>query len=128
MRAQDVMQASIVSVSPELGLRDFEELLTGEGISGAPVTGADGRLLGIASKTDIVRVLAEQAGSRDDLFDPALSVEDVMTSDVVTVSPDDDVKDVARCMIDGQLHRVLVAREGEILGIISAFDLLKLLA
>ncbi len=128
MRAADIMQEGILSVSPELALRDFEELLTSEAISGAPVTGPDGKLLGIASKTDIVRVLAEHASSRNDAFDPELTVEDVMTPEVITVSPEEDVQAIARRMIDGQLHRVLVAQGDEILGIVTAFDLLKLIA
>ncbi len=127
MRASEVMHEGIVEVSPELGLREFEELLTVEDISGAPVTGSDGKLLGIASKTDIVRILAEQVSGNDDLFDAALTVEDIMTREVVTVSPDEDVKSIARHMIDGQLHRVLVMRDKEVLGIVTAFDLLKLL-
>ncbi len=126
MRVADIMHEGIVSVSPELGLERFEELLTSEEIGGVPVTGADGRLLGIASKTDIVRVLSEQAMDGYEAFGPDLTVEDLMTTEVVAVDPDEDVKVVARLMIDGQLHRVLVVRDGEIQGIVTAFDLLKL--
>jgi CBS domain-containing protein len=127
MRASEIMHEGIVEVSPELGLREFEELLTVEDISGVPVTGPDGKLIGIASKTDIVRILSEQASENEELFDPALTVEDIMTREVVTVSPDEDVKSIARHMIDGQLHRVLVMRDSEVVGIVTAFDLLKLL-
>lgn len=127
MRVSEIMHEGIVEVSPELGLREFEELLTVEDISGAPVTGGDGKLLGIASKTDIVRILSEEASTNDELFGSALTVEDIMTREVVTVSPDEDVKSIARHMIDGQLHRVLVMRDSEVVGIVTAFDLLKLL-
>ncbi len=120
------MHEGIVSVSPELGLERFEELLTSEEIGGVPVTGTDGRLLGIASKTDIVRVLSEQAMDGYEAFGPDLTVEDLMTTEVVAVDPDEDVKVVARLMIDGQLHRVLVVRDGEMQGIVTTFDLLKL--
>ena len=126
MRVADIMQEGIVSVSPDLGLERFEELLTREEIGGVPVTGADGRLLGIASKTDIVRVLSEQAMDGYEAFGPDLTVEDLMTTEVVAVDPDEDVKAVARLMIDGQLHRVLVVRDGEMQGIVTTFDLLKL--
>ena len=51
-----------------------------------------------------------------------------MTRDVVTVSPDDEVKAVVQRMLDGRLDRVLVARNNELLGIITTFDLLELLA
>ena len=123
MRACDVMQKGIISVSPELALKDFEDLLTSEDISGAPVTGTDGKIVGVASKTDIVRVLADEASQRDVLA-PQLSVEDIMTTDVVTVGPDAELRDVARVMIDGNLHRVIVTDGDDVLGIVTTFDLL----
>ena len=126
MRADEVMQKHVLDVSPELSLRDFEELLTAEDISGAPVTGRDGKLLGIASKTDIVRVLSQVSEGYEQYFSQ-LTVEDIMTEDVVVAAPEDDVRSIARRMIDGQVHRVVVARGDEILGIISTFDLLRLL-
>jgi CBS domain-containing protein len=125
MLVQDVMQKGILSVSPELGLADFEQMLTSEDISGAPVMGSDDRLVGIASKTDIVRALSEQAGARADELAPELTVEDIMTSDVVTAGPSEPVQDVARRMIDGRLHRVLVVEDGEVVGIVTTFDLLE---
>ncbi len=125
VRAEDVMQKGILSVSPELGLVEFERLLAAEDISGAPVMGADERLVGIASKSDIVRALAEQVGARLDELDPRLNVEDIMTTDVVTVGPKEPVQEVARRMIDGRIHRVLVMDGDELLGIVTSFDLLE---
>ena len=127
MRADEVMQKHVLAVSPELSLRDFEELLTAEDISGAPVTGRDGKLLGIASKTDIVRVLA-QVSEGYELYFSQLTVEDIMSEDVVVAAPEDDVESIARRMIDGHVHRVVVANGEEIIGIISTFDLLRLLS
>ena len=123
MRVRDVMQNGIISVSPELALKDFEELLTGEDISGTPVTGTDGRLVGVASKTDIVRALADEMSQRE-IFAPELTVEDIMTTEVVTVRPEAELSDVARLMIDGNLHRVIVTEGDEVLGIVTTFDLL----
>ncbi len=123
MRVRDIMQQGIISVSPELALKDFQELHTGEDISGAPVTGSDGRLVGVASKTDIVRALADEVSQRD-ILTPELTVEDVMTTDVVTVRPEAELREVARMMIDGNLHRVIVTEGDEVLGIVTTFDLL----
>lgn len=128
MRASDVMQKSVVSVSEELSIQDFEELLAAEEISGAPVTTGDGRLVGIASKTDVVRALAEQMSDQlRDLGGPDITVGEIMTRDVVSVGPDADVRQIARTMIDGQLHRVLVVDRGQVVGILTAFDLLRAL-
>jgi len=128
MRAADIMQKDILAVSPELSLANFEEFLSTEDISGAPVQDDRGHIVGVVSKTDLVRVFSgrDEAEGRE----PAngnMTVEDIMTRDVVTVAPDDDVKVVARHMLDGRLHRVLVAENNEVLGIITSFDLLGLL-
>lgn len=129
MRAAEIMQKDILAVSPELPLASFEEFLSTEDISGAPVQDDRGNIVGVVSKTDLVRALS---GRDDDEGIEALrsnlTVEDIMTRDVVTVSPHDDVKVVVRHMLDGRLHRVLVAENNEVLGIITSFDLLALLA
>ena len=128
MRAAELMQKDLISVSPELSVAKFEELLTAEDIGGAPVIGTDGRVVGIASKTDIVRALSDEKSDRlRDLLDPQLTVEDIMTRELVTVAPDADVREVARRMIDGRLHRVLVVEADEVVGIVTSLDLLQLL-
>ena len=128
MRASDIMQTGIVTVSPELSLREFERLLTQEDIGGAPVVDAGERVIGVASKTDIVRALGdEREVLLAEVHDSALMVADIMTERVVTASPDDDVRKVAQQMLDGQLHRVVVADEERVVGLITTFDLLRLL-
>ena len=128
MRVKDLMQKEVISVGPDLPIRSFEEFLTHEEISGVPVIGATGQILGIASKTDIVRALTEEARSlfSEDLG-PQLTVEEIMTRDPVMVEPDDDVRQVAKVMIDGHLHRVLVADDENVVGILTTFDLLRAL-
>ena len=126
MRALDIMQKGVMTVSPELSVTDLEEFLTIEEISGVPVTGPGGQIMGIVSKTDIVRTLSETAHQRSELLQPDLTAGDIMTKETVTVSPDEDVREVAQRMIDGHLHRVIVTSSEDVLGIITTFDLLKL--
>ena len=127
MRALDIMQKGVMTVSPELPVAGLEEFLTIEDISGVPVMGPAGQVLGIVSKTDIVRALGETAHQRSELLEPDLTAGDIMTKDTITVRPDEDVRDVARRMIDGHLHRVIVTSSEDVLGIITTFDLLKLM-
>ena len=127
MRASEVMQTGIITVSPELSLRDFERLLANEDIGGAPVVDGRERVIGVASKTDIVRALGDQSEALAEVLDSTLTVADIMTEQVVTASPDDDVRKVAQQMLDGQLHRVVVADGERALGLITTFDLLRLL-
>jgi CBS domain-containing protein len=129
MRVTEFMQKSVITVSPELPVGELERLLAEEEIGGVPVVADDGRLLGIVSKTDVVRALAESVeGGLGELFPPEQSVEDIMTPSVVTVGPSASLAEVARLMIDGRLHRVLVADGGRILGIVTPFDVLRVLA
>ena len=128
MRAGDIMQEGVISVSPELSVPDFQEFLTAEEISGVPVTGPTGKILGVASKTDIIRALSEETSQQlRDLLQPDLSVADIMTEEIVKVSPNEDVRNVARLMIEWHVHRVFVVNSEDVLGIITAFDLLRLL-
>jgi CBS domain-containing protein len=129
MRAVDIMQKDILAVSPELPVESLEQFFANEDISGAPVQNERGQIVGVVSKTDLVRAFSGRDESEASEAEcEALTVEDIMTRDVVTVSPDDEVKTVVQRMLDGRLHRVLVARNNELLGIITTFDLLELLA
>jgi CBS domain-containing protein len=129
--AHQVMRSGVVTVSPELPLPDLEELLTGEEISGAPVTDDDGRVVGIVSKSDIVRYESEAyhayRGGQESWpgADDDARVGDIMTREVVTVPPHASVHDIARIMVDGSLHRVIVAKDDGVEGIVTSLDLLR---
>jgi CBS domain-containing protein len=128
MRAADFMQKDMITVSPELPVGELERLLTEEEIGGVPVVADDGRICGVVSKTDVVRALAETVEGRlGELFPPEQSVEDIMTPTVVTVGPDAPLSEVARLMVDARLHRVFVAERERLLGIVTPFDLLRVL-
>jgi CBS domain-containing protein len=75
-----------------------------------------------------VRALSDENGRNlSDFAEADLTVEDVMTHHVLTVRPDDDVREAARQMIDGHVHRLLVCDGDEVVGIITTFDLLRAL-
>ncbi len=125
MRTSDLMQKDVLVVSPELSLEKLESFLTRSDISGAPVVGHDGKLLGVVSRTDLVRAMSdEQPGQSADPLGPNPTVEDIMTREVIFAEPGDDIRNVAKQMIDGHLHRVLVVEDGAIVGIVTALDLL----
>jgi predicted transcriptional regulator len=123
----EIMQGGVATVSPELSLTGFLEWLTGEEISGAPVVDQNGVLRGVVSKTDIVSFLTNDASAvADDVLQSA-TVEEIMTEDALTVDIAEPIQDVARKMVDGRMHRVIVVEDGQIRGIVTTFDLLKVL-
>ncbi len=126
LQAKDIMEPEVVSVPPEMTLDQFEEFLTIQDIDGAPVQNAAGEIIGIASKTDVIWALRFQARDHLKLTGGNISVGDIMTDDVVFVPPDLSPKEVAELMIEHRIHRVLVGDKHHVRGIITAFDLLRL--
>ena len=154
LAARDVMTEEAVSVDPELSRPELERLFLLKKVSGFPVV-SKGRLVGTISRSDIVRqfcaqqsieeatsdfyqeiapsALGESLDSLEEIAGRAgkrlenLRVKDVMIEQLRVVGLDAPVSNIARMMIDHHIHRVLVTRDDELLGIISSLDLVKLL-
>lgn len=62
IRIRDVMSREVITVSPELTLRELAEILSDAGVSGAPVVTEEGRLVGVVSATDLVEFDADRVG------------------------------------------------------------------
>ncbi len=151
LTAGDVMNPSVITVRDDLTVQEVAALLTEKEITGAPVTNPQGKLVGVVSVTDIAESAAEGAdfspggsasnfrrhdlegrAGRGELRDlhvenAGLPVRDIMTPTVFTVPENTPVSRLAKTMISGRIHRLLVTRRGRIVGIVTALDLLKLL-
>jgi len=152
LTARDVMTSRVFSVSPELTLIDLERDLDSQRVTGAPVV-EHGKLVGIVSRSDIDRQLhrersrsagmaafylaldpGEERAPEADPTESALEglrsfrVRDIMTPEVISVTPDTGVRDVARVMDERRIHRVLVLENGQLQGLISTLDLVRVLA
>jgi len=148
---RELMNDRVVSVDPAASLLDAHRLLVDEAISGAPVVNEVGELEGVVTSTDLMRAVGEvhaSAGTdtsyfRDLLpysapdwasgpedFQDRLSeirVSDVMTHGVVSVGPGASAGEVARMLMKHHIHRLFVVEEDTLLGVVSAYDLLRLI-
>lgn len=130
--ARDVMTNEVTTVTPETPLSEFARICADDKISGAPVVEVGGRLAGVVSHTDLVeRLLQEdpfqEPGREFDLPEAAREwrqVEDIMTQEVLTVAPDAPVQDIAARMARERIHRVVVMKDNDVVGIITSLDLL----
>jgi CBS domain-containing protein len=91
-------------------------------ISGLVVTEPDGHLAGIITRNDVLRgYLASDEWQ-------LLPVGDYMTRDVIAVTPEDSLRDVANLLLDHHIHRVVVVREEngkpKPVAVVSATDLI----
>jgi CBS domain-containing protein len=144
MRAMDVMTSDVITVEPDMTIQSLAAVLASSGISGAPVVDPGGRLAGIISEGDLLhraeigtaRRHRERRRSwwldhfasdlaRDYVKSHGRTVKDLMTRDVVTVTEDTDLGDVAALMEVKRIKRVPVMREGKIVGIISRANIVR---
>jgi len=144
MRAMDVMTTDVITVDPDTTVQALATLLAERGISGAPVVDSSGRLVGIISEGDLLhraeigtaRRHRERRRSwwldhfasdlaREYVKSHGRTVKDLMTRDVVTVTEDMDLGDVAALLEAKRIKRVPVMREGKIVGIISRANIVR---
>ncbi|MBP0447028.1 CBS domain-containing protein [Roseomonas sp. SSH11] len=140
--ARDLMTREVICVPAAMPVASLARLLAERGISAVPVTGGDGRLLGIVTELDLIRRLsgAEERpgwlhrlfGSRDRDAERyaqlhGMLAEDVMTRDLITVTENTPVEQIARIMEERGIRRVPVLRGERLVGIVSRADLLQAL-
>jgi CBS domain-containing protein len=133
VRVRDVMSSPVITVSPEMRLKEVAELLVAHGISAVPVV-EDGELVGIVSEADLVPLelapdprahLAPVADLPVDL--PRVAAE-VMTRTVVALHEDADTAEAGRLMLDRRIKSIPVVRGRQVVGIVARRDLLEVLA
>ena len=127
--ASDLMNPRVLVVRDTMPVRELACFLMDNEITGAPVKNHQGELLGVVSVVDVTRAVAEEAAEETadrDADDREVLVAHVMSSGVFSVSEDATVSEVASAMLDSHLHRLLVTRNGEPIGIITTSDLLGL--
>ena len=107
-----------VTVQPEQSIREALALLEVNNI-GALVAVQGDRPVGILSERDIVR----EAARNESFF--ARTVGDLMTRDVITGQPPDDLLTVAYTMIERRIRHLPVVDQGRLIGMVSIGDVLK---
>ena len=109
----------LISIAPDKSVKEAVQLLERHNIGALIVLDENGALTGIFSERDVVRQLLQQ----DDLL--GLHVHNLMTADVVTCVPQDDLMSVANIMTERRFRHLPVVENGTLLGIISIGDVLK---
>lgn len=143
MQVGDIMTVGAATVSPETTIAEAAQLMLEHHISGLPVIDADGGLLGMVTEKDLLRreeIGTEQGHahwmelvmSASKLADEyvrahARTVADVMTRDVVTVSPDTSLSDVVAMMEKHGYRRLPVVKDGKVTGIVARANFLRAL-
>lgn len=121
------MSSPVHTVRPHDDLREAQRRLDGLAISSLAVVEEGDVLVGVISRTDLIRVGRRQAGSRGKaalLTLPEMPVSRRMSTEVIKVDPEETVATAAKQMLKGHLHRVFVEESGRLAGVLSTKDLM----
>lgn len=119
IKARDLMQTRIVAVTRQYSARDLSILIHSGTFSGMPVIEPGNQLVGMVTEFDVLKALVQGK----DLH--MLKAEEVMTPHPVTVEETATAQEIAERMLEHQIIRIPVVREGRLLGMISRTDLLN---
>ncbi len=123
MRISDVLRSKgggVVTIRPDDTVARLLEVLDEHGIGALVVSDDDKGVAGIVSERDVVRHLRQVGAAL--LTGP---VRAIMTSEVTTCSPEDELEGLAHTMTDRRIRHVPVTRDGELFAIVSIGDVVK---
>lgn len=114
MQIKEVMSENIHYIHVPGNRQSALELMREKNVSGLPVVkNGTKKLVGIVTRSDLVNNPDEE------------QLALIMTRDLLTTTPDDDVKHAADIMVDNKIRRVPVVQDDELVGIVTAFDIIE---
>lgn len=117
MRVRDVMTGNVEWVTPNTPLVEVAQIMQSHDIGSVPVC-ENKKLMGIVTDRDIVlRAVAPGKELR------SVNASQVMSTQVVTVTPDTDAHEATEIMSKNQIRRLPVLERGELVGIMALGDL-----
>lgn len=120
-KVRNIISRKLISLKPDMTLKEASSILYKEGIRGAPVLGEGEKVLGIITTADIIKAFFE--GKYD------AKVSDYMKTDVITIREDEDILEAIRKMIIYNVGRLLVVDAMQrVVGIVTRTDILKSIA
>ena len=147
MLARDIMNKNVITVLEDTMIEEVADILTKNKISGLPVVNQAGKLVGMVTEGDLLHketnprtpgylnilgALIYIGGVdkyKEDLKKlAATKASEIMTTDVITVSGDAKVEQVAAMMVNHNIKRLPVIENDALIGIISRADIIKTMA
>ena len=118
--AGDIMVTKLITLSPDMKLREAAKLLLKSRISGAPVVDKEGDLIGVFSEKDVMGALI------DAIYDelPSSEVRSYMSRDLHTITEDVDLLAIAQIFQTQGFRRLPVVRDRKLVGQISRRDVM----
>jgi CBS domain-containing protein len=115
MLAKDIMTREVITVSPDLSVKELALLLIKNQVSGVPVADPSGKIIGLVSEADLIAKKGKQ-------------VEAIMSREVFSVGEDASIEEIAQLMTSHRIKRVPIMTDGKLVGIVSRADIVNTIA
>ena len=125
------MSDEVITASPELPIMEARELMKEHNIRRLPVVDKRGRLIGIVTQGDIQEASPSDATTLSiwelNYLLARITVEEIMTRDVITITPDTPVEEAALLMRERKVGGLPVVEDGKLVGIITESDIFEVM-
>lgn len=112
---KEVMTRNVITFKEDTPVEEVAQTLTTKRITGAPVVGGDGLVVGIVSEVDVFSKKGKLA-------------RDIMSTHVISVTEDTGIDEAARLLAGERIRRVPVIKRGKMVGLLSRSDVLDFFA
>jgi CBS domain-containing protein len=144
LTAKDIMTSTVITVTPEVSVKELAALLLANKIGGAPVVDADRKLLGVVTESDLIDqkknlhlptlisifdsfLYLENPNKADQELKKMMgrTVADIYVKGGVSVQEDTPLSDIATIMSEKKIHTLPVVSGGTLVGVIGKSDLIR---
>jgi CBS domain-containing protein len=144
LTAKDIMTRNVITATPDMSVRDLADLLWKNKISGAPVINSDGELVSVVTESDLIdQTKKVHVPKMIAVLDAVLylespdklekdikkmtgaTVRDIMAPELVTVTADDPLDEIATVMSEKNTHTLPVVVGKKLIGVIGKSDIIR---
>lgn len=145
--AKDIMTKEVITVTINVTIEGLARILTKHDISGAPVVDEEGKLIGIVTESDLIKMeqrlhiptvinifdaviyLGSSKKFEEDIKRmAATTVGDIFRKDAVTITESATIEEIATIMTEKNIHHLPVIKKGKLVGIVGKKDIVKAIA
>lgn len=143
LKAKDIMTKDVLTVKPEATVEELARILIEHKISGVPVVDDNRNLIGIVTENDLIRqnkrlhiptvirlfdafiLLGTERMEKEIKKMAATTVNEICTKEVVSITEETSIEEVATIMAEQHIHLLPVLRENAVVGIVGKADMVR---
>ena len=130
MLVKDRMSKNPITITADVHIDEARKKMRDNKVRRLPVVDKAGKLIGIVSEMDLLYASPSPATSLSvyeiHYLMARITVQDVMTKEVISIEEDTALEEAARVMVDNKIGGLPVVRNGKLVGIITETDLFKI--